>query len=484
MNRLQRIASRQLIIALGFFTATFAALGQKQTKTFKESFTVVEDAVLDINTSYADIEFETWNKNVVEITATVSLEGASDEESEAFFKNDPIEILGNSKKIEITSRSRSRGLFNHGDFDFDFGNFDIEIPEVSAFVMEMPEIAPFPEVMEMPPLPIAKGFQFDYEAYRKDGEAYMKKWQKDFEKSFDKEHQKRLEEWAKRMEERAEEMEKRMEEREKRREEMTEKREEMREKRSEEMAEQRAQLAKVREKARMSRDSARVLFYQRDSLHAAPNIFYFSSDGENKNYKIKKTIKIKMPKSTRLKMNVRHGEVKLAENTRNLNATLSHSSLWATIIDGNETNVSASYSPVTVQKWNYGQLQTNFSKDVSLAEVLDLHLRATSSDVTIDKLLKKAFIKNDFGPIHITSIGNDFEEMDISLKNGELNLNLPSVATAIYVKGNSSKLSKPVSLQLNQTKNGSTTVSKGFHLKDKSGRSIIITSDYSDVVVH
>ena len=475
MNKSQRIASRQLIIALGFFIATFAALGQKQTKTFKESFTVAEDAVLDINTSYADIEFETWNKDVVEITATVSLEGASDEEVETFFKSDPIEILGNSKKIEITSKSRSRGLYNHGDFDFDFGNFDIEIPEVSSFVMEMPEIAPFPEVMEMPPLPIAKGFQFDYEAYRKDGEAYMKKWQKDFEKSFDKEHQKRLEEWAKRMEERAGEMEKRLEEREKRREEMVEKREKM--------AEQRERLAEVREKARASRDSLRVRFYERDSIHTAPNIFYFSSDGENKNYKIKKTIKIKMPKSTRLKMNVRHGEVKLAENTRNLNATLSHSSLWATTIDGNETNVSASYSPVKVQRWNYGQLQTNFSQDVSLAEVLDLHLRATSSDVTIDKLLKKAFIKNDFGPIHITSIGDDFEEMDISLKNGELNFKLPSVPTAIYVKGNSSKLSKPVGLQLSQTKNGSTTVSKGFHLKDKSGRSIIITSDYSEIVV-
>lgn len=483
MNRSQRIVSRQFIIALGFFTATFAALGQKQTKTFKESFTVAEDAVLDINTSYADIEFKTWNKDVVEITATVSLEGASEEEARAYFQNDPIEILGNSKKIEITSRSRSRGLFEHGDFDFDFGDFDIEIPEVSTFVMEIPEIAPFPEIVEMPPLPMAKGFQFDYEAYKKDGEKYMKQWQKDFEKSFDKEHQKRLEEWGERMEKRAEELEKRLEERELKRAEMMEKREEMMEKRNEERAEQRARLAEVRERARVTRDSARALFYQRDSLHSAPNIFYFSTDGESKNYKIKKIIKIKMPKSTRLKMNVRHGEVKLAENTQNLDATLSHSSLWATIIDGSQTNILASYSPVKVQKWNYGQLQTNYSKDVSLAEVMDLQLRATSSEVTIDKLLKKAFIRNDFGPLKIVSIGNDFEEMDVSMKNAELNLNLPSVATAIYVKGNSSQLSTPVGLKLNKTTNGRTTVHKGFHLKEDSNRSIVITSDYSDVVV-
>ena len=68
-------------------------------------------------------------------------------------------------------------------------------------------------------------------------------------------------------------------------------------------------------------------------------------------------------------MNVRHGEVKLAENTKNLNATLSHSSLWATTIDGDETNILASYSPVEVKNWNYGQLETKYSKDINLAEV-------------------------------------------------------------------------------------------------------------------
>lgn len=479
MNKSSKIASRELIIALGFLLVTTVALGQKQSKTFKESFTVGADAVLDINTSYADIEFETWNKDVVEITATITLEGASDEEIDSYFENDPITILGNSKKIEITSRSGSRGLFGNNNFDFERMNLNIEIPEMAPFVVEIPEVAPFPMVVEMPPHPMTKGFQFDYDEYKKDGEKYMKKWQKEFEKSFDKEHQKSLEEWGERMEKRAAELEKRMEEREQKREELMEKREEMMEKR----AAQRERLAEVTERAQAIRDSARVLFYERDSLNHSPNIFYFSSDGKNKNYKIKKIIKIKMPKSTRLKMNVRHGEVKLAENTKNLNATLSHSSLWATIIDGNETNVSASYSPVKVQKWNYGQLQTNYSKNVSLAEVLNLQLRATFSEVTIDKLLKKALIRNDFGPLHIISIGNDFEEMDISLKNAELNFHLPPLATSIYVKGNSSKLTLPTQLKLSQTKNGNMTVHKGFHLKDNSPRSIIITSDYSDVVV-
>ena len=77
--------------------------GQAQTKTYEETFTVGDDAVLDINTSYADITFETWNKDQVEVTATITIEDASDEEAEAYFENNGIKILGNSERIEIST---------------------------------------------------------------------------------------------------------------------------------------------------------------------------------------------------------------------------------------------------------------------------------------------------------------------------------------------------------------------------------------------
>ncbi len=478
MNRSPKIVSKQLIIAIGFLISTFGVFGQKESKTYKESFNVNKDAVLDINTSYADIEFETWDKDVVEIVATVELEGAEKDEVEKYFENDPIKILGNSSRIEITSTSKKFGLFGSQDFEFEFGDLDIEIPEIAPFVVEIPEIAPFPEIVEMPPmppLPLTDGFKFDYKAYQKDGEKYMKKWQEEFKKSFDKKHQEKLEEWAKRMEERGKEMEKRLEEQDKRREEMEKKREEMIEKRME----SREAMQEARE---AQREERREMMELREK-HEGPNIFYFSTDGENKNYKIKKTIKIKMPKSTKIKMNVRHGEVKLAENTRNLNATLSHSSLWATTIDGDETQVSVSYSPVNVRNWNYGQLKTNYSKDIALSKVHTLQLQANSSDVTIDNLLKKAFIKNDFGPLKILSIANDFEEMDVSLKNAELNFKLPSAATKIYIKGTASDMALPKSLKLDEAKNGNTKILKGYHLSENSNRSIVITSDYSEVTI-
>lgn len=472
MNRSWTTVSKQLIIALGLLTST-SFLAQEESKTFKERFIVAEDAVVNINTSYADIEFETWDKDEVAISATITLEGATKEEAENYFKNSPIEILGNSKEIKISSKSKNNDFFASFDSDhvFDHGGMRIEVPEIASFVVTVPEIAPFPE---MPPLPLTDAFTFDYEAYQKDGDDYMKKWQKNFEKSFDKKHQKRLEEWAERMEERGEAIEERMEAYNERREMLLEKRREKLEQREEKLQER-------REKIQEERAERSMIIHSNAN---SPNIFYYANEGEQKNFKIKKTIKISLPKSTRIKMDVRHGEVKLAENTKNLNANLSHSSLWAVTIDGEETTVSAAYTPVSVQKWNYGQLSTSYSEEISLSEVVQLQLQATSSDVTIEKLFNKAFIKNDFGAVHVLELGNDFKELDISVKNGELNVTVPKVATNIYVKGNTSTLKMPEGLQMIETKNGNTTIYKGHHLNNNSNKSIIITSDYSEVVLH
>ena len=489
MNKLFKIAPKQLITVLGACVLTFGLSAQKTSKTYTEKFTVSKDAVLDVNTSYADIEFETWDKDIVEVVALIELEGATDEEAEAYFQRMPIEILGNSQGVTVSSKSKQKGLFPRYNVVSDFKDFDIEIADVSTFVMDMEDIAPFPELMEMPPLPMTKAFKFDYKAYKKDGEVYMKKWQKDFEKSFDKEHQKELEKWGDKMEKRAEILQERMEKREKLKVKRLEKRTEALEEQREALEEQRFALSEEREKLQSQKmrlrtaDSTRFFSFRTDSIRTSPNTFYFLSGGENKNYKIKKTIKIRLPKSTRIKMNVRHGEVKLAENAKNLNATLSHSSLWASTIDGNETNISVSYSPISVQKWHHGQLEANYSKNVSLAEVVNLQLMAKSSNITIDKLLGKAFLKNDFGPIVISSLGASFKELDVSLKNAELSVDLSNRPARLYMKGTGSELTTPKGLLLTTTKNGNTSIHKGNYINKTGTTSIIITSDYSDVVL-
>jgi len=482
MNKLRQTSFKMLTMFLCFIA--IGTYGQKQTKTFTETFNVSKDAVLDINTSHADIEFETWAKNQVEVEAIIEIEGATDEEAEKYFERLGLEIIGNSKKVSIAMASKNKDIWPslHGDAQ----NFHIEMPEfpeVHAFSFDF-------DFDELSNVPIPPMVEFDHEAFKEEGEAYLKKWQKEFEESYDEEHVKKLEEWADRMQERQEKrkilLEKRMEKRKeierKRAEKRNERNQRLEEARATRMAayqERRDELLK-RRKLKISNDAGQTLFLESDGTNE-PSIFYSSSGGLNKNFKVIKTIKVKIPKGMKIKMNVRHGEVKLAENTKNLNATLSHSSLWATTIDGDKTTISASYSPVNVEQWNYGQLQAKYSENVALKEVLNLRLNATSSDVTIDRLVNSAFIKNDFGPIVIKSISNDFKDIDISLQNAELDCSTPNVPFTIYVNGTSSKLTSPAKLTFARTKNHKTIVHRGYFKNKNAESSLIINAQFSDV---
>ena len=500
MNKLQRIVFK--VSSVFFCAMALTAYGQKETKTYKESFKVADDAVIDINTSYADIEFETWDKNEVVIEARIELEGATKEEAEDYYKKGGIKILGNSSSIEISTRTENSFSFSNSVGDIQVNDFIIEIPEFPELEplfldLEIPDLPDFPAIMEMPPMPALSMRNFDYKKYQKEGEKYMKEWKKEFDENFDEEYKQRMAEWAERMAERTEAWRERQEERkelhkerlEERQLRLEERKEELLEKQKvmEEVQKKRAKEMKDREKAillaRKAVDSTRFLFIDRDSLHNSPNFFFNFSQGAHKKYKVKKTIKIKMPKSAKLKMNVRHGEVKLAENTLNMKATLSYARLLATTIDGERTNIVASYSPVSVQTWENGSLKTNFSDKITLKDVKYLHLSANSSEVTIDRLLNSAFIKNNLGALRINGLAKNFKDLDISVQNGELNCELPQTPYKIYVNGTSSKLSSPAYLVWDKTNNHNNTIQKSYHLNKNAESSIIINSVYSDVVL-
>lgn len=461
--------------------------GQKQSKTFNEVFNVNVETVLDINTSNTDIEFETWDKNQIAVEAIIEVDGATEAEAKDYFADGAIEIVGNSQKVEINTGPENKRAFAYSTDGLH--NLNIEIPD---FHFEMPELPEIPEMhleelhvdlsdMPMPPLPAV---EFDYEAYKKDGDKYLKKWQKKFDKGFDKEYEQKMEAWSAKMEARQEEMAKRHEAMAERHEAMMEKRSEVQERRMEERAEAMEKRAKEMEKRAEEMEERREhIFELRENRENAPNIFYYSSEGENKKFKIKKTIKIKMPKGTKIKMNVRHGEVKLAGNTKNINARLTYSTLLAATIDGDETSITTSYSPVSVQKWNYGLLQADYSEHVDLNEVLNLRLSTTSSDVTIHKILESVVINNKMGPLKIHSVSTDFKEIDISLQNAELTCNLPKTAFNIAIDGTMSELTTPSSLKLDSTKHNNTTVHTGYNIKKDSGKSILVNSKYSEVVL-
>ena len=478
MNKTPILFSALLCTSLGILA--------QESKTYKETFNVGESTVLELNTSHADIEFETWDKDQVEIVATVTLDGADEEESTSYFKEDPITILGNSKQITVATRDRNSWQFQLADSDFDF-HFDVEPLFMDLEIPDLPELAVIPELAVMPPMPPINFKEFDYKAYKKKGNKYLKEWAKSFEEGFDEEYAERMEEWGKKVEERAKLWEERNADRLEEREKLMEERAEAWEKRAEErakLAEERAKLIEERNEARVkARSKGQESLFITNSDGGGSNIFFFSNDGESKKYKVKKTIKIKMPKSVRLKMNVKHGEVKLADITKDLKASLRYASLLAATIEGKETNITASYSPVVINQWNFGQLKADYSDKINLKRVGNLRLNSVSSNVVIERLQGNALVTNNLGKLKINEVANTFSDIDVSVQNGEVSCQLPTTDVTFYLNGTRSTMDYPVKLQLERTKNFDNVIYKGYQGRANSGKTIRIDSKYSEVVL-
>jgi hypothetical protein len=489
------------LMTLLFFCFALSVSAQEKLTKISKKIEVTKDVEIDLNTSYVQIEIDTWNKNTLEIEAYVEGEKLSKEELQKALKSWNLKVEGSGSNVRITSDG------SHGSWDFpegthvfeslealkalevlgdmDFGDLP-EMPEMPE-LPEMPEIErlempELPEIPELPELPDGvTSVSFDSEAYKKDGEAYLEKWSREypskdrekmkawgrkmatidftafekrmegwgekFGKRFDGEWSKKMEAWGDRygekMEVRAKALEKRMESREK------------------EMEKRHEKLAEAHEKRQEAHEERSEKISHRFDLHGKD---------------VKRTIKIKMPKNAKLNMNVRHGELKMSSVIYNLKADISHSNLLANHIDGSNTSISVSYSPVQVNTWSDGELNLKYVEDAHLNMVASLRLNSNSSDMYIDNLTGTAIIDGSFGDLSISKISEAFTNLNIVLENSEAMIKLPSntVDYSMYFKGNRSRLNDELTTQqtINNYPNSKT-----------SGKTIVINAKFSDVAL-
>ncbi|MDP5231678.1 MAG: hypothetical protein NWQ38_14900 [Cellulophaga sp.] len=500
---------------------------QKQIKTFTESYKVLDDAIININTTHTDIEFETWDKNEVAIEVIIEIEGADAQQMEAYFKQNEIKILGNSKQIDITTGVENTWFFKHatGGFNNTSNLQNLSFPELSTTVTQLENLSFMLDSIRFPDFSTLVIPDFDYEAFEKDGEAYLKKWKKNFETKFPKKEQEALNKMALAFEVQRKFMDKARQDTlnakaiayELRRNSLLEKRnkaydenrkayEERRSKLVEARAEKMEERNEAYEKRRKDVEERRAIlrkttdtlndikyFLTTDSLYfnttplkkLSPNVYYFNTDkkGNSVKVEVKKYLKIKMPKSVILKMNVRHGEVKLAESTKNMNGTFAYAGLSATTIEGDKTQISASYSPIKIQNWNYGKLKVNYADKVAINQVGNLTLSAVSSDITIGKLLNKIFSENSFGVLTINDVSDTFTAIDVSIKNGDLVCKTPKTPFTVTVNGESSEIVYPSTLNIEKIKNFNSILYKGFNKSKNTNKNISINAKFSEVVL-
>jgi len=510
------------------FLCAFNINAQQRLEKFSKSVKANKDVTLNLNTSYANIEIDTWDKNEVQVEAFIESKELTKEELQKFLENWEVEFEGSGSDITIETHGGSE---SNWDFNFNFDGEALEaledlqfviadmpeipempeMPEINIEIPEIPEMPEMefemPEMPEMPELPeLPEGVHnvnFDFEAYKKDGEKYLEKWSKNYEKKYGKEYKDKMKAWAKefsktdfdqyskdmeawgekfgktfgkdyeakmevwsknfeknfgpeweaKMEDWGKEIEKKFDGK------WTKDMEEWGEKFGEKFGKEWEE--KMEKQGRRLEERMEGI-----DLHFG---------GDSKNNKVIKTIKIRMPKDTKLKVNVRHGELKFTA-VNNLKAELSHSTLLAEHINGSNTSINAAYTPVFVTNWNAGELKLNYVDNAVLKNAKGLILSSNSSNVNIGNLSGNSMMDGSFGDLTIKNILNSFNNLNIVLENSDALIKLPKTKFNLQYQGKRSQVEHPT-----KSFEGSTfTFSTGDM---SSNKAIIINAKYSNIVM-
>ena len=504
------------ILSILFFL-TFSLSAQQRLDKISQSVNVNDDVTINLNTNQTNIIIDTWNKDIIEVEAYIESNTLTKDELETYLKAWKVAVDGSKDNVTISSNTdglswtESVGLFEMESLEA-LQNLEIELADLPVMPMvdgllESMDLANMPKMPKMPDLPdLPDGMNnvnFDFDKYEKEGEAYMEKWSKEYGEKYGEAYTRKMEKWAKSVDSEAlAKYEKEMEawgERfgeefgEKFGKEMEEWGEAFgerfgksmeawgeefgkdMEKWGEQFGKEMEERAKVyEERAKVYEEQAKAnegLFKEREEAYRA---LFESESGKSLN--VKKTIKIKIPKDAKFKVNVRHGELKFSNVIHNLKADLNHATFLANSIDGEKTSINASYTSVFVKKWNRGELKLNFVQDAMLQDVNGLILNSNSSNIGIDRLSGNAIINGSFGDLVIHNINDNFNNLNITLDNSNAAVKLPKTDFKLQYQGKYSQLQHP--------KNNKGNSVSSFHLGSiANNKTIVINAKYSKVIM-
>ncbi|OAD92093.1 hypothetical protein A7A78_09200 [Aequorivita soesokkakensis] len=462
-----KLFNRNVAVLVLLFIGT---LGHSQ-KNYVESFNVADDVEVSINTSFTNVVFETWNKNKVEVEAYIDGEKLSEKDKQDLMKNWNLDITGNSKKVSITS--------NAGNQSFAMN----DMPQLE-FIGPMMEnmVMPMIQNIQVPPLPEGLfedlgNIQFDYEECQKDEEAYMKKFNAQIEKKFGKDFEKKMEEWGKSFEATWDE---------KKGDSIGEAYGEAMEAWGENFGKQMEAWGEAYGKKmeawaeQLEKEGGNYTKTVTKSPNGTSIVIQGNRSSNINTGNAKKTIIIRLPKNAKTNVNIRHGDLKMAD-ANNIKANLDYTSFTANSVDGGQTLINASYAPVVVNLWKQGVLNVKYVDKCRIENVQNVNLQANSSDVRIGNITNQAFLSGSFGDLSIAKISDGFETIDIRLENTDAKVKVPMGAFSFYFNGKKSTLKYPKSLHLKESKSADRVLVKGYNQNNTSNKTITINSTYSNV---
>jgi hypothetical protein len=263
-----------------------------------QEFKVGSNTKISIEASYTEIEIVEWSKNKVEVEGIMSIQGLPEDEAKAIFDSWDISAQADAENIKIRSSSSNFGneyfFINNDKYH---GNVVVDIPDVGAMVVDildsmnfvLPEFENFPDIefnMDQNFRVMGDSIAFDYKEFEKNSE-YLEEWQE--------EHKEQMKVLKKELKENQAELMREQKEMQK----------EMREIQKEAMEEARIHAkeaqAEVREAQRQAQKERSVMIAE-GAKKREFEVQRIMRDRQK--VKIKKTLRIKVPRNAKLEMDV------------------------------------------------------------------------------------------------------------------------------------------------------------------------------------
>ena len=407
----------------------------QQKRVSTESFDVEKSPIIILDLSHSTVIIETWNKNTVEVKTTLTSKEEDKQALNEAFDASEIIVFGNSKRVEITSR-KNRNAKSNG-----VGFFQTPVPP-------NPPKSPNPPLPPKPPKPLLE-IDFDYEAFKEQGREYLKKFKEQLDSTNLRET---MLVW---------------------RDELKNFRDDLKDLRDDQK-DNRSFQDSLRQYAHVIRKNIKPWVEEfREGYQEAKNSWMMKQS-------VKRVIEIKVPKSAKFEMNLRHSKMEVS-SLHNVDANLSYSGLQLDTATGQNSKIVMSYSTLSINSAESLNLDINYSKEVDLKKVDQLNVTSKMSELKIGSIQNQAIIKGTYGNLHIDRIDDDFSLIDIHLEKSSADLKLPSDKNfRFYAKSSNSKIQLNSEFDFKMTKSFEDVIYTNTTPK-KTSQIFNITANYSNL---
>lgn len=416
MKQFKRSVYLAFILGI-IFSILNNSYGQVITNTKQYKFDVQNNVAIELNSKYTNIEFEPTDNNSVVIEATMEIEGLSESEADTYFQQWELKVDEKNNKLVINSflhNNAKKNLEKNGFYKGYFINSS-ELEEITSDAELIKIINPTGNVLNE-----NKG-DFDFDAYIEEGDDYLLKWQKINNEPIGKR-------WFNKTKDERIQLKKSIKD-------------------------------KQPNKANRETHQSKNLIDPKEKIVAKANKNTLPKGNVRalpKRAIINKTLKIKIPRTALLHINVRHGKVVFSDEITNLKADLSYVLLQATKINGSHTSIKGAYTNLEVNHWNSGNLESLFSDYILIKEATNISISSNASIVSIDKVTNNINATGNFKMLSV-DFSSSIKQAKIDVVDSKkVWVKLPNTPQNLRYKGVDSKLIHPEKFTLKTDQNNAS----------------------------